>query len=471
MNKAWLYATCPDGAHWMVQSLRAWGLSLLRGLRRVGEAPPHIGALLDRAHSRSGIFCQAAEALWLRSLGAHDPRPLLVTLRHLADAVVALTGIKAKVTGAIHQVDIDLGDLAADELACLGDVILLWRRITLEDGKPFSFRAPPPGEPHQRAARPPFDPRDAVSWIHACRIGDGARLLIEFDRATGVLAPPAAPKQDAATGAVDAGPRLTASQASAFSALIRLWESRSRPETVAGIRLRRHPLLIGPSGSGKSMLARELARAGGAAFFGTSPGSWIINGARYQPYTLTAIANRFRSSAAMVLFIDELEKLGTRRANTSDWSRCVYDEIFCLLDGRLDGIDGWDAALEHRARADMLIVCAATFQDLYRKKVGAPGEALFDQQWEEASIRDALATQEVLPEELLYRFGAALELSHPTAEEFRERVAALHAELGIGDDPESIASGLLRSGKGMRALEEYLTGLVIGGPGPGPSPG
>ena len=159
----------------------------------------------------------------------------------------------------------------------------------------------------------------------------------------------------------------------------------------------------------------------------------------------------------MVLFIDELEKLGTRRANTSDWSRCVYDEIFCLLDGRLDGLDGWDAALEHRASADMLIVCAATFQDLYRKKVGAPGEALFDQQWQEASIRDALGRQNILPEELLYRFGAVLELSHPTADELRQRVAALHAELSIGGDPESIARGLLRSGKGRRALEEYLT--------------
>jgi SpoVK/Ycf46/Vps4 family AAA+-type ATPase len=233
--------------------------------------------------------------------------------------------------------------------------------------------------------------------------------------------------------------------------------------------LRRHPLLIGPSGTGKSMLARELARTGGAEFFGTSPGSWIVNGARYQPYTLTAIANRLRSSAAMVLFIDELEKLGTRRANTSDWSRCVYDEIFCLLDGRLDGLDGWDAALEHRARSDMLVVCAATFQDLYRKKVGAPGDALFDQQWEEASIRDVLEQQDMLPEELMFRFGAVLELSHPTADELRDRVAAVHAELGISGDPEAVARILLRSGKGMRALEEHLTGLVITDPeAPGP---
>jgi SpoVK/Ycf46/Vps4 family AAA+-type ATPase len=286
-------------------------------------------------------------------------------------------------------------------------------------------------------------------------------MHIEFDDPP--AAPPPPPPADTKQTPVIV-PRLTQSQSAVSSSLVRLWESRQKPEVIAGIRLRRHPLLIGASGTGKSMLARELAKTINASFFGTSPGSWIIHGAKHQPYTMAAIASRFQRTTAMVVFIDELEKLGTRRANTSDWTRCVYDEIFCLLDGRLDGIDGWNALLEGRTKTDMLVVCAATFQDLYREKVGAPGQALFDQQWEEASIRGALQTQDLLPEELIYRFGAVLELSHPTADEWRERVAAIHAELGISGDSEAVARALLRSGKGMRALEEYLTGLMLRGP-------
>lgn len=457
MTTAWMYASSTDGERWILQGLRTWGLSITRALRRAGDEPPRIGTLLDRAHSRSGVFCQAAEALWLRSLGSHDTRPILSALRRLAEAVVALTGPKAKITGAIREIDIDLGDVPTEERESLDEVLFLWRRLSIEGTKPLSLRQPPALGPHRRSAHPPLDPRDPLSWLRALRVGDGARMHVEFSDAPATPSSPKPPPDEVPI----IGPRLTTSQAVVFTSLTRLWESRGRPETIAGTRLRRHPLLIGPSGTGKSLLPRELARVTGASFYSTSPGSWIIHGARHQPFTLAAIARRFQNAGAMVVFVDELEKLGTRHANTSDWTRCVYDELFCLLDGRLDGIDGWNAALEARAKTDMLVVCAATFQHLYREKIGAAGDALFDEQWQDVSIRDAIGGQDLLPEELIYRFGAILELAHPTADELRERVDAMHAELGICADPEAVARRLLRSGKGMRALEEYLTGLVL----------
>ncbi len=63
MHTAWMYATFTDGERWILQGLRTWALSIMPALRRSGDSPPHIGVLLDRAHAKSGIFCQAAEAL------------------------------------------------------------------------------------------------------------------------------------------------------------------------------------------------------------------------------------------------------------------------------------------------------------------------------------------------------------------------------------------------------------------------
>ncbi len=218
MTTAWMYASSTDGERWILQGLRTWGLSITRALRRAGDEPPRIGTLLDRAHSRSGVFCQAAEALWLRSLGSHDTRPILSALRRLAEAVVALTGPKAKITGAIWEIDIDLGDVPADERESLDEVLFLWRRLTMEDTKPLSLRQPPALGPHRRSAHPPLDPREPLSWLRALRVGDGARMHVEFSDAPATPSSPKPPPDEIPT----IGPRLTTSQAVVFTSLTRL---------------------------------------------------------------------------------------------------------------------------------------------------------------------------------------------------------------------------------------------------------
>ncbi len=63
-------------------------------------------------------------------------------MRRLAELVAALTGPKARVTGAVQQIEVDPGDAGADERMEPGETVSLWRRIAPDGGDAVSMCAP-----------------------------------------------------------------------------------------------------------------------------------------------------------------------------------------------------------------------------------------------------------------------------------------------------------------------------------------
>jgi ATP-dependent Clp protease ATP-binding subunit ClpA len=101
-------------------------------------------------------------------------------------------------------------------------------------------------------------------------------------------------------------------------------------------RPRTSALLIGPSGSGKSHLARELARQSNMPFWEANMGSWIVAGARCETHTFESLANWVFQNESGIIFIDELDKLlGSGAGGGSEWLNFVRLEAFDVLDGRV----------------------------------------------------------------------------------------------------------------------------------------
>lgn len=82
-----------------------------------------------------------------------------------------------------------------------------------------------------------------------------------------------------------------------------------------GARLRRGVLLYGPSGTGKTMLAKALANEAGVNFISESASSFVETFVGVGPRRVRDLFDAARNAAPCILFIDEIDALGSR--NTS----------------------------------------------------------------------------------------------------------------------------------------------------------
>jgi hypothetical protein len=251
---------------------------------------------------------------------------------------------------------------------------------------------------------------------------------------------------------------LTESQKRLLESLCAHWQVKQNGECVAGYDPRPLPLIVGPSGSGKSALVRHFAATQHLPMKDFNVGTWLISGAKVEPQTLCEIGEFIRNHDSGVLFIDEVDKL----IATTDWSRGVQQEVYALLDGRTDSFTGWDSAMAKRLKESFFIIGAGTWQSRYLGRQRTLGFAA--QKGEDAwSIE--LEGQDEIPEELLMRFNADVLYLQPLTEaEFGTRILAIHDALALAQPTEErlkhLSEKAVASRRHNRWLEAYASHLL-----------
>jgi cell division protease FtsH len=104
-----------------------------------------------------------------------------------------------------------------------------------------------------------------------------------------------------------------------------------------GARVPKGILLYGPPGTGKTLLAKAVAHASGATFYSQSASAFVEMFAGLGAARIRKLFDRARKNAPAIIFIDELDAVGTRRTG-SGFNR-EHDQTLNQLLVELDGFN------------------------------------------------------------------------------------------------------------------------------------
>jgi cell division protease FtsH len=107
-----------------------------------------------------------------------------------------------------------------------------------------------------------------------------------------------------------------------------------------GARVPKGILLYGPPGTGKTLLAKAVANASGSTFYSQSASAFIEMFAGLGAARIRKLFDRARKNAPAIVFIDELDAVGTRRTG-SGFNR-EHDQTLNQLLVELDGFGHQD---------------------------------------------------------------------------------------------------------------------------------
>src|SRR5579875_2176975 len=122
-----------------------------------------------------------------------------------------------------------------------------------------------------------------------------------------------------------------------------------------GARIPRGALLVGPPGTGKTLLARAVAGEAGVPFFSISASEFVEMFVGVGASRVRDLFNQARQAAPSVIFIDEIDAVGRKRAVKAMGSE-ERDQTLNQLLVELDGFDERQAVVVMAAtnRADIL---------------------------------------------------------------------------------------------------------------------
>lgn len=252
---------------------------------------------------------------------------------------------------------------------------------------------------------------------------------------------------------------------------------------LLAIRPRLWPLLIGPTGSGKSFIARQVADTFRARYLRISFGDWVVQGARGMP-TLFGVVHSTLGCERLVVHLDELDKLPV--GNVDEWSRAVANEIWGFLDGELPvtrflrdperrqlvteierrNLEGGSAGRK------IFVIGSGTWQSSYDEAV-SPRTAMGFGRSSSSTPRkaathmvEALETLRGPGSELIARFDSAiLCLQPPDIEEaygMLETIGCAPFAEGAGIDVRTLLAKRIPR-QGFRALESCVTDALLAG--------
>ncbi len=199
-----------------------------------------------------------------------------------------------------------------------------------------------------------------------------------------------------------------AGQEAAVTELREVADFLSNTERYAelGAQIPRGILLYGPPGCGKTLMARALAGESGAAFYSISGSDFVEMYVGIGARRVRDLFKEAREEAPSIIFIDELDSVGRRRAGSGPGSQGAAEEQGQALNQLLAEIDGFSPA------QGVIVVGATNRPDVLDPALLRPG-----------------------------RFDRAVGLELPD-ERGRAAVLAVHARgkpLGPGVDLDSIA--------------------------------
>ena len=271
--------------------------------------------------------------------------------------------------------------------------------------------------------------------------------------------------------------------------IIQLATSPSRGNLKMSTRT--NTLVTGPSGSGKSFLAKALAAEAGLPFWEANVSSWIVLGARNGSPTLASLCEWISTNSKGIIFIDELEKPFPHSPDgrgSGEWYTSVRMELHDLLDARmpLGGIQIDEVAstavykgllsgndcknlvkidVEAKLRESYMVIGAGTWQHLWTSNKNTLG---FNCESTPINSLDQAELMKSISPEVLMRFRNQVLFLRPMTEKdyhhvLEERVGLVPVkyrkrfeELVLAAIPKALEFGL-----GMRVVEEVFTDLCV----------
>ena len=266
--------------------------------------------------------------------------------------------------------------------------------------------------------------------------------------------------------------KLTLSQQETFNDIKKLWALKQSGHTeVADIPARTNGLIVGPSGIGKTFVARYFSQEFKIPLICLTTGSWIVLGAKNDTYTLNALAEFVDKHAFGLIFLDEINKFRNSHLR-EPWSMAVFNEVLALLDGddRLQACGKFTPELVTKFRTNFMVIAAGAWQDEWQASKPRPVAGFTDAENSSSSRAEEFKKQialssSLLPDELIYRFNQRwLFILPPSEEELSERIVAIRQALDARPLTQEELTALVReavdSDRSMRWLEAYVEQVI-----------
>lgn len=247
--------------------------------------------------------------------------------------------------------------------------------------------------------------------------------------------------------------------------------------SIGPLKLRANFLLIGPTGTGKSFLAREIAKEMRVPFLSVSASDWIILGGNTRGSTVTwpnivQFIKKSSKNQGIIIFVDELCKVH----HDSNWNAFLRAEIFSLCDGRVplgikdsdddplskEEIEEVEFYLSHKT----MIIGGAAFQGIWEKQ-SSPILG-FNPEPNTPTPPHLHDLAKYLPRELINRFSSEIFiLPTLTKTDYRSMIETMAENISDTWKRRFLELGMarldqaVRDQKGARYPEEILLAAIV----------
>ena len=249
---------------------------------------------------------------------------------------------------------------------------------------------------------------------------------------------------------------LTSGQRTVVVQIIRHFDVFRVKSSLGGYSLR-PPLVIGPSGAGKTMVLRVIGALRNMPLLLLDTSSWLPIGAHAQPATLQVIADFVLAHPEGIIAVDEVDKFGG--SDSEGWWRSIRGEAMMVIERRVDTFN-WHSLIKDTFMQRFFIIGLGTWQELHRQ-TPAIG---FAKGIQKAPGFDELRQSKAIPEELLARFAEPIHLNPPNARDFEEAIRRILTEAGAAADSQEIkhlCEMAMASGKHTRWLQDFAASQIL----------